>query len=385
MKGKTLITYSFFQTLILGTARNIIGPLVPIISKELNIGLDLVGFAISIGIFILFLLSFTVSTLLERFGVKKVLYISMGFNFLGSFLLYFTHIFFVFIISYAMIEIGFGIMLISSISIADKFYLNTRASSLLKISLGKALACTIAPFVVTILLFIKINWRYYYVFNMGLIILLVIILHNMKIPPKIRVNNDYKSLLFISKKIIKSPNFIVSILIVFLFFSVTETFYIWFTSYFEGISININMSSIFLSFYGVALFLGVLIKNSLIKKWKGKKILLTSFIISFLLLVGILFIKNIIIKNVLIFLFGILVAGNGVIACSIGSEFFPKLINYISGLLIAFSYLGIVVFQYISGYFSEYYSKNSVLYINVLLSFILIPLAIIISYRKDYR
>jgi len=159
----------------------------------------------------------------------------------------------------------------------------------------------------------------------------------------------------------------------------------WFTSYFQSIDIEIDISSLFLAIYGAALFIGMVLRSKLIKHFREKRILLFSFIASFFLLVGILFIQDLIFKNILIFLFGIAIAGNFSITFSIASELFPEYANSASGLMVAFANLGVMVFQYLSGYFSEYYSKNSILYINITILLVLIILTSILNYHKKFN
>ena len=162
------------------------------------------------------------------------------------------------------------------------------------------------------------------------------------------------------------------------------TFFVWFTSYFKNINIDINMSSLFLSIFGVAIFIGMLLRNKLIKHFRKKRLLLISFIISFLLLIGVLFLGNLIAKLILIFLFGVAIAGNFTITFSIASGLFPKYTNSASGLTVAFANLGIMIFQYLSGYMSEYYSKNSVLYINISILFVLIILTSFLNFHRKF-
>ena len=150
-------------------------------------------------------------------------------------------------------------------------------------------------------------------------------------------------------------------------------------------NIDINISSLFLSIFGVSIFVGMLLRNKLIKHFIKKKILLFSFIVSFLFLIGILYADNLIAKIVLIALFGIAIAGNFTMTFSIASGLFPKYTNSASGLTVAFANLGVMMFQYLSGYMSEYYSKNSVLYINISILFILIILTSFLNFHKKFE
>ena len=384
IRDNKILVYAFFQILVLSAARNIVAPLIPIISGELGVGLDFIGSAIALSIFGLFFVSLTTGNLIEVIGLKKVLFIGLGINFAGSLLLYFSHTFSIFIIAYFLMELGLGMLIIGNLSIVGTLYPKNKVSSLIKINIGYTTALIFSPLIVSLALFIRVDWRYYYIFNLVPLIALAIVLWRIKIPKIIRVETSLRNLFSANKKIITDPAFIMCGIIIFFYTSIMNTFFVWFTSYFQNINIDISISSLFLSIFGVAIFIGMLLRNKLIKHFKKKRILLFSFIISFFLLIGVLFTGNLIAKNILIFLFGISIAGNFTITFSIGSGLFPKYTNSASGLTVAFANLGIMTFQYLSGYMSEYYSKNSVLYINISILFILIIITSFLNFHRKF-
>jgi MFS family permease len=385
LRNNKILVYAFFQMLILAAARNIIAPLIPLISGELGVGLDYIGSVIALSIFALFFVSLTTGNLIEIIGLKKVIFIGLGINFAGSVMLYFSNIFSIFIIAYFLMELGLGMLIIGNLSIAGTLYPKNKTSSLLKIGFGHTSAFIFAPLIVSLILFIDVDWRYYYIFNLIPLIALVIVLWRMKIPRITRVETSFRNLFSANKKILTDPAFILCGFIIFFYTSVINTFFVWFTSYFKNLNIDINISSIFLSVFGVAIFIGMLLRNKLIKHFRKKRLLLVSFIISFLLLIGVLFSGNLIVKLSLIFLFGIAIAGNFTMPFSIASSLFPKYTNSASGLSLAFANIGIMIFQYLSGYMSEYYSKNSVLYINISILFVLIALTSFLNFHRKFE
>ncbi len=384
IRKNTLLIYAFFQFFILASARNIIGPLVPLIAEELGVGLDFIGSAISLSILGIILVSLTSGNLIELFGVKKVLFAGLAFGLAGTLLLFISHTFSVFIIAYFLLQLGFGIIMIGNLSIVSSFYAANRASSLLKINYGHTLSFVAAPLLVSLMFFMKTDWRYYFLGMLIPQVALVVVLWYMDIPKKARVANNLKTLFVTNKKIISNPKFILCSMIIFFYVSIMNTFFVWFTSYFENINIGIDKSSIFLALFGVSIFLGMLLKNKLLKHFMKRKLLLFSFVISFFFLSGILFIDNLILKNILIFLFGINMAGNFTLTFSIGSGLFPEYANSASGLMMTFAHTGVMAFQYLSGYTSEYWSKDSVLYINIGLLFILIVLTAVLNLNKKF-
>jgi predicted MFS family arabinose efflux permease len=288
-------------------------------------------------------------------------------------------------IAYFLLQIGIGIIFVGNLSLIGKFSPGRRTSSLLKVNMGSTTAFIIAPLLVSLMLFINTDWRNYYLFNLIFLSVLVILLWKLRMPDSIKVKSTLKTLFAANKKIISNASFIICGIIIFFYISVVNTFFMWFTSYFQNIDIGINISSLFLAIYGLAVVIGMLIRYRLIRHFREKNILLIGFIASFLLLIGILFIQNLIIKNILIFLFGLAISGNFSITFSIGSELFPEYTSSASGLMVAFANLGIMVFQYLSGYLSEYYSKNSILYINIGILLILIILTTFLNFHKKFR
>jgi len=385
IRQNQILVFAFSQVLVLSVSRQFIGPLIPLISEELEVGLDFIGSAISLSVFALFLVSISAGNLIELIGLKKVLYIGLGVSIAGSIMLYFSHSFPIFIVAYFLLQLGVGVLIIGNFSIIGSLYSTRRTSIIIKVNMGNTTGFIIAPLIVSLMLFININWRNYYLFSLIILFALVIFLLKLKVPKMVRVGSNLKTLLVANRRIISNTNFIICGVIIFFYVSVMNTFFMWFTSYFQSIDIEINISSLFLAIYGAALFIGMVLRSKLIKHFREKRILLFSFIVSFFLLVGILFIQDLIFKNILIFLFGIAIAGNFSITFSIGSELFPEYASSASGLMVAFANLGIMVFQYLSGYFSEHYSKNSILYINIAILLVLIILTSILNYHKKFK
>lgn len=382
IKENKILVYIFFQIFVLSANESVVGSLIPVIASELNIGLDFIGSAISLSIFGIFLVSLTAGNLIELFGLKKMIFTGTILGFFGSFGLFLSNTFTIFIIAYFLLHLGIGVILICILSIVGNYYSGNKASSLIKIKLGRIGALIISPLLVSLILFLKLDWRYFFIITLVFQLALIIILLVFKIPRKIEVGRNFKTLFVVNKKIISNFYFILCSIIVFLFAPIADTFFTWFTSYFLSLNISIKVSSLFLSSFGLSIFAGMLFKIKLVKIFQEKRILLFSFILSFFLLIGILLIDNLVLKNILIFLFGFNIAGNFAITFSISSELFSEYANSISGLLIAFTYLGIMFFQYLSGYLSEHFSKDSVLYINIVTLFILVVITSILNFTK---
>jgi MFS family permease len=128
----------------------------------------------------------------------------------------------------------------------------------------------------------------------------------------------------------------------------------------------------------------MIVKNRLVKFYREKRIIFYTFILSFLTLGGIFLIDNLILKNILIFTFGVSIAGNFALSFSIGMELMPDYTGSASGLMLTFANLGVLVFQYVSGYLSEYWSKDSVFYITFFILAVLIALTSVLNFGRKF-
>ncbi|MHB1275871.1 MAG: hypothetical protein ACYCXQ_11620 [Candidatus Humimicrobiaceae bacterium] len=70
---KKILIYSFAQRMILGISAGLVGPLIPIIAKDLNIGLDKIDAAISFSIIAIFITAIILNNFIDILCFKKVL------------------------------------------------------------------------------------------------------------------------------------------------------------------------------------------------------------------------------------------------------------------------------------------------------------------------
>lgn len=382
-KNKVLI-FSFFRLFITGVTWTLIGPLIPIISVDLNVGLDSIGIVLSLSVLGLFITSLTTGNLIELFGYKKVIFLGSLICIFSCLGLYFSYYYIIFLITYFSLQIGTGIIIVSIFSLVGNYYSSKKTSSLIKVVIGNALALIVSPLLASVVLSIGLNWRFFYIYIFTAQIILLIWLLLLKIPKSIKIERDLKSLFSINKKIASNPYFILFCIIIFVHAAVMNTFFSWFTTYFSNLNININISSLFLAGYGLSVLVGMLIKNKIIKHTKEKRILLFSAIISFLALIGVFFSSSLILKNIFVFLFGLSIAGNFTITYSIGTGLYPEYTNFASGFLVASANFGVMIFQYLGGYLSEHFSKNSVLYMDIILLFVLFLVILILNLSKKF-
>lgn len=379
---KKVLIYSLAQRLVLGISTGLVGPLIPIIAKDLNIGLDRIGATISFSILAILITAIVLNNFIDNLGFKKVLIAGLVFLSAGSLGIFLSKTFIFFIVFYFIYQLGIGILSITIFSIIGSMHFEEKSVRIMQMSIYYTIGSIIAPLLVSFFIGVKLNWQLIFLSLVIIQIMLGVFLISIKIPKIIKPQKNIKNLFSIDKKIIFNSFFIIIGFMIFLYIAVMDTFFTWFTSYFEALNIEVFKSSLFLALYSVSLFIGLIIKNKLIRKIEEKKILMWGILLSFVFMILIFFIRNLIIKNIMLFFYGICITGNFsfmvILSLNLGSKYASSIAAYTH----AAAYLGSIIFQYASGFMSEHFSKNSVFYIDISLLFIIFILAIVINNKK---
>ena len=379
---KKVLIYSLAQRMVLGISGGLVGPLIPIIAKDLNIGLDKIGATISLSILAILLTAIVLNNFIDNLGFKKVLIAGLVFLSSGALGIFLSKTFIIFIVFYFIYQLGIGILSITIFSIIGGVLFEEKSRRIMQTSIYYSMGVIIAPLLVSLFIGVKLNWQLIFLSLVIIQIMLGIFLISIKIPKIIKPKKNIKNLFSIDKKIIFNSFFIIIGFMIFLYSAVMDTFFTWFTSYFESLNIEVFKSSLFLALYSMSLFIGVIIKNQLIRKVEEKKLLMWGILLSFVFMILIFFIRNLIIKNIMLFFYGICITANFsfmvILSLNLGSKYASSIAAYTH----AAAYLGSIIFQYVSGFMSEHFSKNSVFYIDISLLFIIFILAIVINNKK---
>ena len=379
---KKVLIYSLAQRMVLGISGGLVGPLIPIIAKDLNIGLDKIGATISLSILAILLTAIVLNNFIDNLGFKKVLIAGLVFLSSGALGIFLSKTFIFFIVFYFIYQLGIGILSITIFSIIGGVLFEEKSRRIMQTSIYYSMGGIIAPLLVSLFIGVKLNWQLIFLSLVIIQIMLGIFLISIKIPKIIKPKKNIKNLFSIDKKIIFNSFFIIIGFMIFLYSAVMDTFFTWFTSYFESLNIEVFKSSLFLALYSMSLFIGLIIKNQLIRKVEEKKLLMWGILLSFVFMILIFFIRNLIIKNIMLFFYGICITANFsfmvILSLNLGSKYASSIAAYTH----AAAYLGSIIFQYVSGFMSEHFSKNSVFYIDISLLFIIFILAIVINNKK---
>jgi len=378
---RSILIFSFTQRLFMSISMNIIGPVIPLITSDLEIDLEYMGGIISFGTVALLVSAIGAGFLLEIFGFKRIILTGAALLLLSCVGLVFSYTNVVFIIAYTILQIGIGIVTVATLSLVGNRYFKDKSKSIILSNIGLTIGAVVAPLLVSLSIYLEMGWQFLFFYLAAPQVLLIIILFFLRVPAgrKDGSARSLRNLIHANRVIASHPYIILCCFITFLYISTTQTFYTWFTSYFSSLDIGLDASSLILAIYTTAILLGMLVKNYMIRHMEEKKLLLASITLSFIFLLSAFLVPDIIAKVIFIFLFGVNIAGNFSLTFSMGLNIGAQFTNIVSSLLNASSYLGVVIFQYLSGYLSENFSKNSVLYIDLALLLLLIVVVAIMN------
>lgn len=365
------IKYVFFaELIIICIIVTYIGTLTPVIARDLNANLFLMGVASSIYSFALFVTAITTGKLVQLFNYKKVLLIGIILSSLGNLGLFFSYRFYVFMFFYLIHGIGFGFVFISINSFICDCYPSHKNKLLFFINSGWLVGIFISPLLANAILWLKLTWRATFLCLFILQVLMIFLISKIKFKINDKIENT-KIFSIIKNNTFIRHQLILSLAISFLNGSIIDTFSFWFTTYFQSINISVKTSSIFLSIFSASLIIGMFVKKFLLNHIDIKKISFYSATISFIFLLLAFLADAVILKMVFIFIFGINLAGFLTIAFSIGTENSNANSGLLLGLIHGVGYLGPLFFQSLVGYFSNYVSKSFILYLDLTLLFVL--------------
>ncbi len=378
---RSILIFSFTQRLFMSISMNIIGPVIPLITSDLEIDLEYMGGIISFGTVALLVSAIGAGFLLEIFGFKRIILTGAALLLSSCVGLVFSYTNVVFIIAYTILQIGIGIVTVATLSLVGNRYFKDKSKSIILSNIGLTIGAVVAPLLVSLSIYLEMGWQFLFFYLAAPQVLLIMILFFLRVPAgrKDGSARSVRNLIHANRVIASHPYIILCCFITFLYISTTQTFYTWFTSYFSSLDIGLDTSSLILAIYTTAILLGMLVKNYMIRHMEEKKLLLTSITLSFIFLLSAFLVPDITAKVIFIFLFGVNIAGNFSLTFSMGLNIGAQFTNIVSSLLNASAYLGVVIFQYLSGYMSENFSKNSVLYIDLALLLLLIVVVAIMN------
>ncbi len=379
----------FFQNFRLGISLAILGPIIPIISKYFSVGLDKIGIAIAVNAFFILIASIVTGNLSGIYD-KKTIIITGNILTLISFTgIFFSYEFIYFLVSYSVFGIGVGMIFTTTDSVICDLFKEASGKKLLINAVGSISGIATTTFILSGLLYLNLDWKYLFLFVAITDIPLLFFLGRLNLEKSIcketRGIEKIKNIVFINRKILKNAIIISCGIIMFLYSGLSNGFSSWFTTYYMTLNIPVKMSSIFLGSYQISIICGMFLKRTLLNRINIGKILFTCSILSFIFLVSSVFIPNLILKTLSICLFGISFGGINSLMVSISISVSYEYSSYISSLIQGFSWSGVILFQYLTGFFSEYFTLSSTIYINSIAVFLLLVSVNLLIYIKKLK
>lgn len=411
---KREIIYFSILNLIIGLTGIVIRPLIPIVSKDINIGLDMIGvvlFAISFGFFISVILTGYLS---DRYGTKLTIILGLLISIISSLGFGLTYTFFILLISGLLMGIGRGTLMAGINTHIVNIYPEKRGANLLKLSSFFCLGTAIGTFIVSIILFLKLNWRFSFIIFFFIYIFITLYFLRKKVTDrKISLqeekntnslqdeqikdfnkediknigNHGIKSIKNQSEKIhlkeylnlFKNPIIIFSGILLIFFGGTVVAFSTWYTTYFSSFGIKVAVSSLGLSLYWLSLMAGVKLKQIAMNFLEEYKIILLGCLLSAIFMIIITFSGNIVIKVIASITIGLFLGGFTPLTTSLAINQKPELSGFISGYTLGMLSLGNMIFQPLIGYFSERFGKGSGIYIQLTGSLLLFITTVILA------
>jgi MFS family permease len=427
---KQIIIFSLLN-FIIGLTGIVIRPLIPIVSEDINVGLDMIGILLSTISLGFFISGISTGYLSDRYGTKLTIYLGLMVLIVSSLGFSLAYTFFILIISGLLMGIGRGSLMAAINSHMANIYPEKREANLLRLSYFFCLGSAIGTIVVSIMLFLKLNWRIAFIIFFFIYLLFTLYFLRKK-AMKYKINlgeeqienfnkekiknfkNNLGNIILIQEEdninlyknkknfknvdklqkhthlreylnLFKNPIIIFTGILLILFGGTVIAFSTWYTTYFSSFGIKVAISSLGLSLYWLSITGGVKLKQIAIKKFKDYQIMFLGCLLNAIFMLIITFSQNIIIKIIASILIGLFLGGFTALTTSFAIGQKPELSGFISGYILGMLSLGNMVFQPIIGYISERFGRGTGIYVQLIGSVLLFITAFIIKNFYKYK
>ncbi len=385
----------YYITILYGIAAISIDPLIPIISKQLNIGYDRIGLILLIGYAFSLISSLVTGILCDKINIKKVILGGLAILFVGFLVFGFEISIILFIISLILQKSGYSSIDSTMHSYVAKVYNNMHAPIFIKIDIMFYIGSIISPLLISFLLFFDISYRYiFFLFAAIIAILSIFLFINLK---KINI----RKIIIENQKLSDSeeitgapvkrekPSAILILSCIVMFFSMASLTGAssWFTTYLSAFNISVAYGSIWLSLMWSVSVLSLIGFLKIFKKTNEISILLFGGILGIIFLSTAALSTNIIVKLIFLLLHA------GCFSCffsmltSIATYEAHKFKGSVLGIIITCAFSGSIIFQPLLGYFAQYRGSGSVIYVLIAGYFISLIFLLLLFYflKKKHK
>jgi len=389
MMNKVLVLFNL-TFLFIGITASVIGPLVPIIAQDLEIGFDVIGMFFLFGSLSSLAAVFVLGWISDRYNVKITIIIATVILFTG--LLLFGSILNPITLISAIILLRSGRVLIDS---SLRTYIinqktNDHSRIFIRFAIFWCIGAISGPLIVSTLLYLDLDYRYIFlILSVFFIIILVFLLIIFRAKKTVKGTRHAENKVYSFKmgKIFNTVTVIDFILLALMggiLGGVSE----WLTTYFLTFDLEVYFSSLFLSLYWVFTLAGLVIINRLLRVTNEITLLLFGFVIATVSLIFFNIIDVILVKVVLLAVQAMALSGGLSLVMAISAYENKKNSGVIMSFNLAAAVIGSIVFQPIFGYVAEHFYKDYIMYIILAASFLatcLIILLLKMANRKNIR
>lgn len=364
--NKIAIIFIFAMMVLMATAENVRGVFIPLFKHDFSINDTSIGFMLVVSSIAYIIFTYIGGELCEKIGQKKVYIIGFLAIIASLITLGFSYNYYVFLIGMFLMNIGLSVASIATNTLIPVLFISFQAILINVTHFCYGLGSTVAQRVAGVLLFNGVNWRYIYLVEAFLFMILTVVFMFVNMPESIK-NANVKT-----KKIDVYKDKLVY------FYMFGLGFYVfaeigtgnWFVNFMEN---NYNYDKSRSSFY-LALFFGIftlgrLLGGFVVERMGYFKTLLTSLVI-----------------GAILYLSGIFIGEKGMIVISVAGFFFaitfPTMVLTISkvfkqngaytmGLILTISSTTNMLLNLLMGFLNDK--------IGTYFAFYLIPISLIIS------
>jgi fucose permease len=377
-RSKALIIL-YFIFFVFGIAESAIDPLTPVISKEINVGFDIIGIVLFVSFFFLVAANFISGRLSDHHDTKKIIIAGLLLIFSGLLVFGIYITFILFIVTMIFARSGFGVIDSSIYAYVCQFFSKRRSEIFVRLNLLWYIGCVTGTLIISILLFSNIKPRLLFVFIAALFLITALFFLKMAPSKNSQISIETKT----PKKrqgflqIIRFPVIILSSVILFFYAGAIFGLSTWLTTYFISFNVEVFIGSAVLSGYWMFSIIGLLITNFLIRRFKEVNILIIGYLVGAISIILVTFVPQIYIKIVFLMIQGLALSCVFPLVKSIPIDENPDASGTIVGFLLTIQGAGIMIFQLIIGVVAENLGVESI--ISIIMSSLLIGLILTIA------
>lgn len=383
-RSRRNITNIFLMgSMMMGVSGVVLGPLIPIITQELNINLKLmslvfVGGSISFSASVLisgYLADRLGKRLISLFGLATTMLGLLGFSVIGSFPLLLLFNF--------LLAFGNGALAIGGQTTLFDIYPEKRSSMIIRLNLFFGLGGFVGPLALSFILFQQINWRFAFLTFALLFFFLLLLFMREEVTapsPKQRPSNK-ETLLSVF-----NPTIVLCGLILLFYIGVQVPFSTWLTTYLSAFGVQVSISSLAVSGFWLSITVGMMIFAGLSRRYKDLTLILWGSVATLVFVLIIAIWDNVVAKMIFAALFGLSLSGIFPLCMSLAIHQKPQASGAISGFLFAMTSLGALYSQPLVGFVSEILGRERGIYVELGNSILLLGTVlalVLVSRRKS--